>query len=120
MKFIRRFCLLLCAFGVFLNVTWSNVQHAQVNGHVSGQSKSKQIAFSKSGDEHQFNLVELEEDVELDEDGGFHQVLHWTFSTFQCTELTYHDRNAQKYVDHSKIQGWNQLPLFIQYQNFRL
>jgi hypothetical protein len=119
-KFIRRFCLILCALGVFLNVTLSNVVQARTITNQSGnESQSKQIAFRKVSQDPQLNAVEFEEDVELDE-GDFGQSILWAFSSYQSPILSFQFLNCKKYSYYSTSVVWNKHPLFIHFQNFRI
>jgi hypothetical protein len=120
-KFVRRFCLLLCALGVFLNVTFSNALQARTLNHKGNQTQSKQLSFRKIAQDPQFTAFEFEEDIELDEDGGdFSHTIVWGFSSYQTPSLSFQFLNCKKYSYYSTIIVWNKFPLFIHFQNFRI
>lgn len=122
MKFIRRFCLILCALGVFLNVTLSNALQARtINDQTGNHTQSKQIAFRKVSQDPQLNAFEFEEDIELDEDGGdFSHSMELVLSNYQSPILSFQDLNCRKYSYYSTSVVWNKHPLFIHFQNFRI
>lgn len=118
---IRRFCLFFCALGVFLNVTLGNIVFGAVTNPSSSPSGSKQIALRKVAGEVNFNAFEFEEDVELDEDGGdFDQDLDLLLSSCESPILTFNTLTSSKYSYFTHHHRWEKLPLFIQFQNFRI
>lgn len=118
---IRRFCLFFCALGVFLNVTLGNIAYGAVIHASKSHSESKQIALRKVAGEVNFNAFEFEEDVELDEDGGdFDQDLDLVLSSFESPLLTFNTLTSSKYSYFTHHHRWEKLPLFIQFQNFRI
>ena len=121
MNFIRRFCLILCALGVFLNVTLSNHLFGGVLNESSSHSKSKQIAFRKVSEDLNLNAFEFEEDVEFEEDGGdYDQDCPLFFYNDFTPLLTFKLLSAQKFAYHTHHVRWTTLPLYIQFQNFRI
>ena len=121
MKLVRRFCLILCALGVFLNVTLSNTLQARSLSQKGNQTQSKQLSFRKIAQDPQFTAFEFEEDVELDEDGGnFTQSIVWGLSSYQTPSLSFQFLNCKKYSYYSTSIVWNKFPLFIHFQNFRI
>jgi hypothetical protein len=118
-NFIRRFCLVLCALGVFLNVTLSNHLFGGVLNESSSHSKSKQIAFRKVSEDLNLNAFEFEEDVELDESDFDHDVSLF-FSNEYSPLLTFKLRSAPKFSYYTHHVRWIKLPLFVQFQNFRI
>lgn len=118
---IRRFCLFFCALGVFLNVTLGNIVFGAVPNPSTSPAESKQIALRKVAGEVNFNAFEFEEDVELDEDGGdFDQDLDLVLSSFESPLLTFNTLTSSKYSYFTHHHRWEKLPLFIQFQNFRI
>ncbi|MFM6934424.1 MAG: hypothetical protein ACKOXP_03210 [Flavobacteriales bacterium] len=121
MKFLSRICIFLCALGVFLNVTLSNVLHAHVVKDTHSTQKSKQVAFRKVSENLSFNVYEFEEDVELDEDGGdFQHTIFWSFTEYQSPEISFKHCVASKFSYYTHHERWERLPLFVQFQNFRI
>lgn len=119
MNFICRFCLVLCALGVFLNVTLSNHLFGGVLNESSSHSKSKQIAFRKVSEDLNLNALEFEEDVELDE-SDFDQDVSLVFSNEYSPLLTFKLQSAPKFSYYTHHIRWIKLPLFVQFQNFRI
>lgn len=120
-KFFRRFCLILCAFSVFLNVTLSNSIYAKGTSHQSSSLKSKQIAFQKNGADAAINPFETEEDMELDEDGtDFDQSVTWNVYDFRNSVFTFHLIQGSKFSYFVHHERWKSLPLFIKYENLRI
>jgi len=120
-NFIRRFCLVLCALGVFLNVTLSNQLFGGVINQTTSHSKSKQIAIRKVVEDLNFSALEFEEDVELDEDGAdYDQDVSLFFSSEYSPLLTFKLRSAPKFSYYTHHIRWIKLPLFVQFQNFRI
>ena len=118
---IRRFCLFICALGVFLNVTLGNLVFGAVVNSSTSHSESKQIVLRKVAGEVNFNSFEFEEDVELDEDGGdVDQVLEWLLSSCESPILTFNTLTSSKYSYFTHRHRWAKLALFIQFQNFRI
>ena len=118
---IRRFCLFFCALGVFLNVTLGNIVFGAVITPSKSHSESKQIAIRKVAGDVNFNAFEFEEDVELDEDGGdFDQDLDLLLSSCESPIFTFNTLTSSKYSYFTHHHRWEKLPLFIQFQNFRI
>ncbi|MFM1946431.1 MAG: hypothetical protein RL207_714 [Bacteroidota bacterium] len=118
---IRRFCLFFCALGVFLNVTLGNIVFGDVITPSKSHSESKQIALRKVAVDVNFNSFEFEEDVELDEDGSeFDQDLDLVLSSIETPLLTFNTLTSSKYSYFTHRLRWEKLPLFIQFQNFRI
>ncbi len=118
---IRRFCLFTCALGVFLNVTLGNLVFGAVVNSSTSHSESKQIVLRKVAGDVNFNAFEFEEDVELDEDGGdVDQDLEWLLSSCESPTLTFNTLTSSKYSYFTHRHRWEKLPLFIQFQNFRI
>jgi hypothetical protein len=118
---IRRFCLFICALGVFLNVTLGNLVFGAVVNSSTSHSESKQIVLRKVAGEVNFNAFEFEEDVELDEDGGdVDQELEWLLSSCESPILTFNALTSSKYSYFTHRHRWEKLALFIQFQNFRI
>jgi hypothetical protein len=118
---IRRFCLFFCALGVFLNVTLGNIVFGDVITPSQSHSESKQIILRKVAGDLNLNAFEFEEDVELDEDGGeFNQNLDLVLSNSEAPLLTFNSLSSSKYSYFTHRHRWEKLPLFIQFQNFRI
>ncbi len=118
---IRRFCLFFCALGVFLNVTLGNIVFGDVITPSQSHSESKQIILRKVAGDLNLNAFEFEEDVELDEDGGeFDQNLDLVLSNSEAPLLTFNSLSSSKYSYFTHRHRWEKLPLFIQFQNFRI
>ena len=118
---IRRFCLFICALGVFLNVTLGNFVFGAVVNSSTSHSESKQIVLRKVAGDVNFNAFEFEEDVELDEDGGdFDQDLDLLLSSCESPILTFNTLTSSKYSYFTHRHRWEKLALFIQFQNFRI
>lgn len=118
---IRRFCLFFCALGVFLNVTLGNIVFGDVITPSQSHSESKQIILRKVAGDLNLNAFEFEEDVELDEDGGeFNQNLDLVLSNSEAPLLTFNSLSSSKYSYFTHRLRWEKLPLFIQFQNFRI
>jgi hypothetical protein len=118
---IRRFCLFFCALGVFLNVTLGNIVFGDVITPSQSHSESKQIILRKVAGDLNLNAFEFEEDVELDEDGGeFDQNLDLVLWNSEAPLLTFNSLSSSKYSYFTHRHRWEKLPLFIQFQNFRI
>lgn len=118
---ISRFCLFICALGVFLNVTLGNLVFGAVVNSSTSHSESKQIVLRKVAGDVNFNAFEFEEDIELDEDGGdVDQDLEWLLSSCESPILTFNTLTSSKYSYFTHRHRWEKLPLFIQFQNFRI
>ncbi len=120
-KLFRRFCLILCAFSVFLNVTVIHAMYVKAIPHESSSFKSKQIAFQKNGGDVGNNPFESEEDTEIDEDGsGYDQLVSWNYiihSTFDFTLAKVLGSKSAVYLHQERSA---QLPLFLKYENLRI
>jgi hypothetical protein len=118
---IRRFCLFFCALGVFLNVTLGNIVFGAVITSSKSHSENKQIILRKVSGDVNLNAFEFEEDVELDEDGGdFDQDMDLVSSSIESPILTFSTLTSSKYSYFTHHHRWEKLPLFIQFQNFRI
>jgi len=120
-KMFRRFCLVMCALGVFLNVSLGNLFFGAVLHASTSPVKSKQIAFSKASDDLNINSFEFEEDFELDEDGvDFDHSISFFILSKSLEVRSFSKLSVQKRTFFNHHYRWDKLPLFIQFQNFRI